>query len=133
MQVVADAAVFDAMRAPDFDPFNTVLLPQPAQVGPNRASDSVTVLSDTPGRLSVRASTADAAVLVFSEAYFPGWQVRVDGRAAKLLRADEALLAVALPAGTHTVEFFYLPPLLIASAALSILALVACGLLVFKK
>lgn len=133
VQVVADAAVFDAMRAPDFDPFNTVLLPQPAQVGPNRAADSVTILSDTPGHLSLRASSADAAVLVFSEAYFPGWQVRVDGRAARLLRADEALQAVALPAGTHAVEFFYIPPLLMASAAISILALAACAILIFKK
>ena len=86
-----------------------------------------------PGELRVRASAADAAVLVFSEAYFPAWRVFVDGRSAPLLRADGALLAVAVPAGTHEVVFLYLPPLLLLGAVITLLAIAGSIVLIVKK
>jgi hypothetical protein len=128
-----DDAVYAAMAAPGFDPFKAVLLPQPAEVGPNASGDVVTVLADTPGQLRAHTVSADASVLVFSEAYFPNWDVNVDGRPARLLRADGALLAVALPAGAHDVEFVYWPPLLVVGGVLSALALAVCVWLIIKK
>jgi hypothetical protein len=133
VQVVSDAAVYEAMAAPGFDPFHTVLLPQAAVVGPNAGGDAVTILRDVPGHLQLRATASDAAVLVFSEAYFPGWRVTVDGRPAPVLRADGALLAASVPAGTHEVEFDYSPPLLVWGAIISLLALAASVVVMVKK
>jgi hypothetical protein len=132
-RVVNDATVYEAMASPDFDPFYNVLLNQPVTVGPNAAGDAVTIVDDIPGRFLARTMSADPAVVVFSEAYFPAWQVRVDGRSAPLLRADGVLLAVAVPAGAHEVEFFYLPPLLVWGAVLSGLAVVVGLILIFRK
>jgi len=133
VQAVTDAAVYSAMAAPEFDPFHDVLLPQAATVGPNASGDAVTILRDVPGRLEVRTAASDAAVLVFSEAYFPGWQATVDGRPAAVLRADGALLAVAVPAGAHQVEFVYSPPLLWWGAVISLLALAGSVVVLFRK
>ena len=133
VQVVSDATVYEAMAAPGFDPFYKVLLTQPVAAGPNASGDTLTILRDVPGELQVRASAADAAVLVFSEAYFPAWRVFVDGRSAPLLRADGALLAVAVPAGTHEVVFLYLPPLLLLGAVITLLAIAGSIVLVVKK
>jgi hypothetical protein len=133
VKVVNDAAVYEAMAAPDFDPFYNVLLPQPAAVGPNASGDDVAILRDVPGQLQLRTTATDAAVLVFSEAYYPAWSVTVDGRPAPLLRADGALLAVAVPAGTHAVEFVYLPPLLVWGSVISLLAVVVCVVVIIKK
>jgi hypothetical protein len=133
VQVVSDATVYEAMAAPDFDPFYNVLLPQTAIVGPEASGDVVAILRDVPGQLRLRTTAVDAAVLVFSEAYFPAWRVTVDGRPAPLLRADGALLAVALPAGTHEVEFIYLPPLLVWGGIISLLAAMACAVVIVKK
>ena len=133
VEVAADATVYQAMAAPGFDPFHTVLLSQAATVGPNADGDAVTILRDEPGHLQLRATASDAAVLVFSEAYFPGWRVSVDGRPAPALRADGALLAAAVPAGTHQVEFNYSPPLLLWGAVISLLALMASVVVMVKK
>ena len=58
-------------------------------------------------RVALTAETPTPGVLVLSDAWYPGWQVTVDGKPAPLLRADYALRGVALPAGRHTVEFTY--------------------------
>jgi uncharacterized membrane protein YfhO len=64
---------------------------------PGINTESFTVAADTPG------------LLVRSETWAPGWQVRVDGQPAALLRVDCALQGVALPAGQHQVDFEYAP------------------------
>jgi len=105
-----------------------VLLAQPAAAAPG-GPDQVEVLGDTPGRLSFSTRSPAAAVLVVSEAYFPGWQATVDDEPAAVLPADGALLAVALPAGDHQVRLLYRPSALLAGAGLTLLSLiVAAGL-----
>jgi uncharacterized membrane protein YfhO len=39
-----------------------------------------------------------------SENYYPGWQATVNGRDAKVGRADYTLIGVELPEGAQTVE-----------------------------
>jgi len=48
----------------------------------------------------------------------------VDGQPAQVLRADTALRAVCLPAGSHTVRFEFTPRDLMIGAVTSCLALV---------
>jgi hypothetical protein len=45
------------------------------------------------------------AVLRLADLYYPDWNVTVDGKPERLLRADHALRAVAVPAGQHKVLF----------------------------
>jgi uncharacterized membrane protein YfhO len=65
--------------------------------------------------------------LVVRDLYWPGWKARVDGRPVPLLPADGVFRAVALPAGTHQVEFRYRPLSFGLGGILSVLA--ALGLL----
>lgn len=78
-----------------------------------------TVESYEPERVVANARADVASVLVLSDAWFPGWEVRVDGKRAPLLRVDHALRGVALPAGSHNVEFEFRPPLVREGAAAS--------------
>jgi uncharacterized membrane protein YfhO len=55
----------------------------------------------------------------------PGWSVTVDGHPAPLVPADDAMVAVAVPTGTHHVAFTYRAPGQVTGAALT-----AVGLLV---
>jgi type IV secretory pathway VirB2 component (pilin) len=59
--------------------------------------------------LSVRAD--GAGYLVLADAIQTGWRVTVDGDPATLVAADHGFAAVAVPAGEHTVRFFYPGPL----------------------
>jgi uncharacterized membrane protein YfhO len=42
--------------------------------------------------------------LRISEVYYPGWEVRIDGKKATIYRADLAWMAVNITKGSHTVE-----------------------------
>ena len=52
--------------------------------------------------------TPTPQLLFLSDAYYPDWQATIDGREAKILRADYAFRAVVVPAGNHEVTFDYL-------------------------
>jgi hypothetical protein len=52
---------------------------------------------------------------------YPAWQARVDETPAKIYVADEALRAVAISPGTHTVEFQYTAVALPLGAAITAL------------
>ena len=58
-----------------------------------------------------------------ADSYDPGWQVRVDGRPAPLLRADMAFRAVALSAGRHVVEMVYRPRWTLAAVGVTAVSL----------
>ncbi|MCC7359238.1 MAG: hypothetical protein IT317_07170 [Anaerolineales bacterium] len=67
----------------------------------------VRVTEARPGRLLLAA--AGPGLLVISEAAYPGWQARVDGRPAALTATADGLLALDLPAGAHAVEVVFRP------------------------
>ncbi len=70
-------------------------------------------------RVEVLVTAASPAVLVLRDAWYPGWQARLDGEPATLLRADGLFRAVAVPEGTHSVVFAFRPASLRRGVALS--------------
>lgn len=102
--------------------------PRPASAARTRITGQDT---DT---LTAEVTSSGDGYLVLADAIQHGWRVTVDGRSATLLPADHAFGAVAVPAGTHTVEFRYAGPygslgLWVSIAALvALLALAAFGL-----
>ena len=83
-----------------------------------------------PGHVAVDVTADAPALLALSEVWYPGWQAAVDGAPAPLLRAYDTLMAVPVPAGAHTVELRFDPPLVKIGLAVSgiSLALVVLGL-----
>jgi hypothetical protein len=75
------------------------------------------VTPDTPeaGRWRVHVQGTSPALVVVAEAWFPGWEAKVDGHKAPLVEADGAFLGVPVDAGTHVVTLEYHRP---AAAAL---------------
>jgi len=76
-----------------------------------------------PERLEIDVENPQPGILLVSDLYYPGWQARVDGRPAPILRADVALRAVALPAGKHHIEMAFVPGSLRVGAAISLATL----------
>lgn len=87
------------------------------------AQDQVRISRYAPEKVEVIVSAVSPAVLVLRDTYYPGWQVRIDGEPAELLRADGLFRAVAVPAGTHTVAFDFAPDSLRFGAIISVAAL----------
>lgn len=76
-------------------------------------------------RTKVIAHCGQPAQLLRREAFYPGWQARVDGGAVPLQRNGEIFQSLALPAGTHKVVFSYRPTHALAIAAAFVAGLMA--------
>jgi hypothetical protein len=73
------------------------------------ASDSVSNVGYEPERSEWRVHSTGSGILFLGDAYFPGWQARVDGTPSPILRANHAFRAVVVPSGEHIVTFEYAP------------------------
>ena len=62
-----------------------------------------------PNFLTYDVESARGGVVVFSEIYYPGWSVRIDGQEAELGRVNYVLRALKMPAGKHKVEMEFRP------------------------
>jgi len=74
-------------------------------------------------RLEVEVEGCDESYLLVSDSHYPGWRATLDGATVPIHRANFALRAVRLPAGTHKVRFEYAPMSFRAGLAVSLLAL----------
>ena len=105
------AAVIETLNRTDFDYRREVILERDpgidTLVADAHIEADVEVTSYGQNEIAIRVNASGPGVLVLSEWYYPAWKVRVDGRETTVLRADHALRAVALPAGSHEVVFSY--------------------------
>jgi hypothetical protein len=62
-----------------------------------------------PGRMRIRldGDAAKPSYLLIGETWHPDWHAEVDGKAAPVLRANEALLSVVLPPGARQVGLHF--------------------------
>lgn len=128
----AEMAALDSLavgvRAVADNKFKTIL----GQSRPKTAGDTIFETTYAPDRLTYHANTRNGGVAVFSEIYFPwGWDVTIDGQPAELGRVNYVLRALAIPAGSHTIEMVFDPKSLhtttnIAYASI-ILIYIGCG------
>jgi hypothetical protein len=81
----------------------------PAGVPRATSNGSARVVSYEPQRVSVRAATTEAGMLVLADTYFPGWKATIDGHATPIHRVDYVLRGVQVPPGVHRVVFRYAP------------------------
>lgn len=94
---------------------------------------SVAIIENKNNSMSYRASSNCDGYLVFSEPYYPGWHVKIDGKPQPLLRANYAFSAVLLDAGTHDVVRYYLPGTFLIGIVISALTLGILGVIVLQK
>lgn len=82
--------------------------------------------------------SAQEAILVVTDAYYPGWKATIDGLPTQVWRANYALRAVVVPAGEHEVRYIYDPLSLrlgvgISTASISLLLILVLFVCKSKK
>ncbi len=96
--------------------------------------DSTATIRQTayaPDRLTYESVSANDAMAVFSEIFYPaGWVATIDGAEATILRADYTLRALRIPAGQHTIEFSFQPQSFRVGNIISVAASVLVVLLI---
>jgi len=117
VEVVSDEGLLERLTSPDLNAWTTALIEEPLppeqmaglEGAPLRSTSTARITHYSPNRVEVEADMAAPGLLILSDAYYPGWQVRVDGAPAPLLRANYALRGVYLSAGTHSLVFRFVP------------------------
>ena len=120
--ISSDAEVVEAMLNPNYDPRKLVVLqkPEPAFFDLYSRVPEIPKIdshfSECDGLIHIKKITSDThsalfsvsnsydGYLVFSEPFYPGWRVYVDGKLTSILRANLAFSAVFLSAGEHEVK-----------------------------
>jgi len=131
------AARVDALAGTALKPDQVVLDSAPASPPAGRPA-TVTVTEDGTDDIEARVDAEGDGYLVVADALQHGWAATVDGRPAALVPADNGLVAVAVPAGSHTVRLEYRMPLgnagaWISGAALAALLGIGLGVLVRRR
>ncbi|MDP1828670.1 MAG: hypothetical protein Q8L48_35720 [Archangium sp.] len=123
VRVGGDEEAFAALEAP------------PREVVVDQGEPSAGVPCDSPvitkdlsaTAVEQRVDACAAGAVVLADAWYPGWNVEVDGRPAEALRAWGFVRAVRVGAGAHTIRWRYQPTSFRLGAAASLIALLALG------
>lgn len=90
----------------DLPPLVETAASLPAAPGPE---GNVTITAATATRMTLAVDTARPGLVVLADSYYPGWRATVDGNEVPVLPVDVMFRAVPVEAGTHQVEFYYMP------------------------
>ncbi len=116
-----------ALLATDFDPrkeaFLTGARARPAPAG---FEASVEIIERRPDRIRLAARLSHPGHVVVVDGFHEGWRASVDGAATETLVANAIFRGVAVPAGSHEIEFVYRPAPVIAGLSLSALTWLVC-------
>jgi Bacterial membrane protein YfhO len=90
---------------------------------------TVTVQRDYDADVHMTASLSRGGLVVLNDAWAPGWSVRIDGHSARILRVNDVMRGVDVPAGNHLITWHYEVPGLKLGATVSAFALLLLLLL----
>jgi Predicted membrane protein len=124
------------LASPEFEPTKLVLITDPiAAPAPATATNdnpgTVEFSHYEPNHIILKANANVPSILLLNDRFEENWKVTVDGKPAKLLRANYIMRGVQLEPGTHIVDYRYAPPvpLFYVTSSAIILGLVLLGFL----
>lgn len=125
-----------ALKMPEFDARVEVYLPEEA---------AGLVASNFPGQVAllrqqfhahrarVEIENENDTLLVFNHTFYRHWRAYVDGKSTRIWPANLAFQAVLVPAGRHTVEWRYEDQVFRAGCVISLISLLAFGLIAVRR
>ncbi|GLB49469.1 YfhO family protein [Neptunitalea lumnitzerae] len=82
---------------------------------------TIQLVEKKPDYLKYKASNTNNGLALFSEMYYPhGWKATIDGKEVPQFRANYALRAIEVPAGSHTIEFTFEPSVVATGSTLTL-------------
>jgi hypothetical protein len=96
------------LRDPAFDPRREAIIESDQPLAASAAGEVIWKERSTD-RAVLGVESKQDGVLVVADTDYPGWEAAIDGKPARIYRANLAFRAVTVPAGLHTVEFRFRP------------------------
>lgn len=124
-----DSAISALKRDPNLPRRASVVEAAALPALPPRASGSVTVRYPSDAEVVLQTDSTTGGLVVLRDTFARGWTAKVDGNDAPMYAVNVLSRGVVVPPGRHRITMSYMPPGLIAGAAISLLTL--AGLLFF--
>ena len=122
------------LNSADFTPARTALL-EKTPAGDIMAPDStkIEIIHFSPELINLNVYTDKSALLVLSEmSYPPGWRAVLDeSTETEIYKTNHLLRSVIVPAGSHSLKFYFEPRSYYTGVQISLISLVGIYLLVF--
>ena len=128
---MTEEAILDDMRNRKTDLRTTLLLEDGVRETPANGTGSARLLVSDLNAQTYAVDTTTEAFFYVSDAYFPGWKAMINGKDAKLYRANYNFRAVRVPKGSSTIQFLYKPASFITGIAVSCVSCIGLLLLAF--
>jgi hypothetical protein len=118
------------MQSADFDPRGTaVLLGEGVPVSQSLAGETaVTIVTYEPEQVVLQVTSQQEALLVLTDAHYPGWKATIDGQTLPIYQGDVLFRASIVPAGQHEVVFSFVSQSFVNGRLLSLIG-ITIGLL----
>jgi len=113
VNILSEAALLKKLKDPAWNPRDQLLLehpatiPAPASLGPPGTPAKVDLETYTSTEIDIDAQTNRSGFILINDYYDPDWQAQVNGHDVPLLRADDVMRAVAIPAGRSKITMRY--------------------------
>lgn len=130
-------SIFRELSSNEFHPGEYVILEEPSRLTMNAVTANLqsepdpAILEYTPNRVTIKTTVFEDGYLILGDTFYPGWNVYVNGKKDRVLKADYILRSVFLEKGEHIVQFVYEPKsftagMIISLASIGILVSVKC-------
>ena len=122
-----DGEIIEKVFDNNFDLQTIVLEEQPSIPIESNNEDIIEpkILNYGSNKATFATNSQSNSLLFLSDAYDDDWRIYIDGQKSKILRADYALRAVAVPKGEHTVDFKYQPKSFVIGIVVSTLSILS--------
>ncbi len=101
--------------------------------GSEQSAARVELVEHSPEIWRIVVDAPSRTFLVVNESFFPGWTATVDSTPASVYRVNAIVRGLPIEPGRHQIEFRYRPDSLRRGAAMSIVSIVASGLLLWTR
>ncbi len=109
-----------------FIPGSSVIVEKPVRLSGTGKIGTLTMNKWTDDEVAVTVKeNKREAILVYADTYFPGWKGTVDGKSTPVFPVNINQKGITVPAGDHTVRFYYAPDSLRIGMIISVLSLFA--------
>lgn len=134
----SDEEILAGIFSTNFNPREVVYLEQSeqAELTPlNEVIDQTQVLNATytTHKITAEVEAKNPSVVVIAQSYYEPWKAFIDGKPARLLRANYAFQAVPVPAGRHIVIVVYRDIWFLAGLIISLISLALLACFIKKK
>lgn len=83
----------------------------------------------SPSKVNLTAKLAQGDTLCFQQAYYPGWEAKINGKKVKILLKNEYQMAIVLAAGVNRISFEFKKPYVVFLYWISTLSILFLALL----